>query len=158
MDPFFSKDVAITLVVRDLIMNVLLLCFYYEKFWIIITTHKHTHYFFFDFENFLLQNGISKYLIFKSLLNYLPFLPSCLTCLCSVRAFSPLRVFVPYVPSWLTCITCLDLYEPDLYALHALFADAPYYSHSFKCDKISLKSNFKMFKKEIKTKGAVFGI
>ena len=52
---------------------------------------------------------------YASLLNYVPFVPTCLTCLCTLRAFVPsclkllLRAYVPYITTWLRA---LNYYVP----------------------------------------------
>ena len=64
-----------------------------------------------------------------SLLNYVPFVPTCLTCLCALRAYVPscLKLIRAYVPTCLrafifhvlTCLQPLTKYiEAHFYTLH----------------------------------------
>ena len=53
--------------------------------------------------------GNSRHLSKRSLLNYVPFVPTCVTCLCALRAYVPscLKLLRAYVP---TCLRALNYY------------------------------------------------
>ena len=75
-------------------------------------------------------------ILWKSLLNYVPFVPTCLTCLCALRAYAPyvptcLRALNYYLPTCLrafifhvlTCLQSLTKYiEAHFYTLHCWFS------------------------------------
>ena len=75
--------------------------------------------------------------VITSLLNYVPFVPTCLTCLCALRAYVPtcLKLLRAYVPTCLkllraympTCLKLLRAYVPTY--LELLRAYVPTYPH-----------------------------
>ena len=83
----------------------------------------------------------------RSLLNYVPFIPTCLTCISVLRAYVPhitmcllTTCLRPYAPSFSTCVRASYYYVPTcLILLCACVSNCPHFSRGYvpKCPHFS---------------------